>query len=655
MLVKVSVMISLLLASMLVANQFVKQPVIREEAGKAIISFSVQSTIDCELAVLNSNGKVVRHLAAGVLGGDTLPPAPLVSGLSQSLEWDGLDDNGKYASGAPFSIRVRLGVVPEFEKRISTKVYGASRNAGLWFHKDTSRTVYPGNLGEDSIVSTDSIIPMTHPVWRQNKGHYKYTATWPDGTPKILLYEGGPKLDMTVSDVDDKIIMQSPQINGIGVSVALLDGISGNVSKIWSIVPSTMFLNYGMWYYGEPHFDWSGRYIFRDVGSLSNDIFRLTPEGLPAPFAASGTHVINQKVHYNSDFRQRGLTTDKDGNVYQGHDPATDETTLPAGTSGWNLISKFDSNGVLITDSLLKIYGNIGQGIRVDPQGNIFAGIRVKPYPDTVPREIRSKLEGETSDIYSQIYWAKNNYGSIVKFGPEGGKIMPNASGSLIAGDIYQRAEGTGIKWMRFGASFQPSHSSSLGVGCICLTPRFDVDRFGRVIFPNAFENEFKALDNNGNLIFRMRNRDFINKVKIGLIQNVQVTDRGIYCADYINNQIVCFTWKADAEAVLPLASVGTEKWVENSLGIIGVSPNPFNPSCALKFVTANSGHVNVTVYDSNGKKVKELVNGVKGKGAHSVLWNGTDKNGRNSAAGVYCFTVRTGKVSLTSKAMLVR
>jgi len=73
------------------------------------IAFAVSGPTDVEVAILNAQGKVVRHLAAGVLGGKLPPPAPLQSGLEQALRWDGKDDFGKPAAGGPFKARVRAG------------------------------------------------------------------------------------------------------------------------------------------------------------------------------------------------------------------------------------------------------------------------------------------------------------------------------------------------------------------------------------------------------------------------------------------------------------------------------------------------------------------------------------------------------------------
>lgn len=94
------------------------------------IGFAVSAPTDVEAAILDRTGKVVRHLAAGVLGGRIAPPPPLKPGLRQELLWDGKDDDGKAAAGAPFQVRVRAGLRPKLGRiigepgRTPGKVYG---------------------------------------------------------------------------------------------------------------------------------------------------------------------------------------------------------------------------------------------------------------------------------------------------------------------------------------------------------------------------------------------------------------------------------------------------------------------------------------------------------------------------------------------------
>ena len=74
--------------------QFAKKPTVTRAGGRTRIEFAADRATDVAVTVEDSRGKVIRHLAAGVLGKN--PPEPLRSNsLAQALEWDGKDDLGK--------------------------------------------------------------------------------------------------------------------------------------------------------------------------------------------------------------------------------------------------------------------------------------------------------------------------------------------------------------------------------------------------------------------------------------------------------------------------------------------------------------------------------------------------------------------------------
>lgn len=64
--------------------------------------------------------------------------------------------------------------------------------------------------------------------------------------------------------------------------------------------------------------------------------------------------------------------------------------------------------------------------------------------------------------------------------------------------------------------------------------------------------------------------------------------------------------------------------------------PNPFNPSTELKFATARSGRVTLSVFTLRGRLVRTLIDGVLPAGDHSATWDGTDRDGRHVASGGY-------------------
>ena len=109
---------------------FTKKPAAAKVGDKTAITFAVDRETDVAVYVEDAAGKIVRHLAAGVLGKN--PPEPLkADALAQSVEWDGRDDDGRPAAGGPFKVRVGLGLAASY--------------AG---------TVFSDKTGPDNIVNT---------------------------------------------------------------------------------------------------------------------------------------------------------------------------------------------------------------------------------------------------------------------------------------------------------------------------------------------------------------------------------------------------------------------------------------------------------------------------------------------------------------------
>jgi hypothetical protein len=115
-----AIVLSAFVASALAADAaFKEKPTARQAGEKIEISFSVAGPTDVEVAIVSADGRVVRNLAAGVLGGSNASPPPLVAGLSQKLRWDGKDDFGKRVADAEnCKVRVRAGLGVKFRRFI---------------------------------------------------------------------------------------------------------------------------------------------------------------------------------------------------------------------------------------------------------------------------------------------------------------------------------------------------------------------------------------------------------------------------------------------------------------------------------------------------------------------------------------------------------
>ena len=84
-------------------------------------------------------------------------------------------------------------------------------------------------------------------------------------------------------------------------------------------------------------------------------------------------------------------------------------------------------------------------------------------------------------------------------------------------------------------------------------------------------------------------------------------------------------------------------------------TPNPFNPVTTIRYYIPEAGEVKITVFDVAGRKVKNLFQGVRQDGEHSVEWNGSTDSGARVATGVYFYALEYKKESITRKMVLLR
>ncbi|MDD3097852.1 MAG: T9SS type A sorting domain-containing protein, partial [Candidatus Cloacimonetes bacterium] len=83
--------------------------------------------------------------------------------------------------------------------------------------------------------------------------------------------------------------------------------------------------------------------------------------------------------------------------------------------------------------------------------------------------------------------------------------------------------------------------------------------------------------------------------------------------------------------------------------------PNPFNPSTTITYALPKSGKVRLDIYNLKGQLVNTLVNQDMEAGVHSVVWNGTDKNKRAVASGVYFYRLSSPESSKTKRMLLMK
>jgi len=83
--------------------------------------------------------------------------------------------------------------------------------------------------------------------------------------------------------------------------------------------------------------------------------------------------------------------------------------------------------------------------------------------------------------------------------------------------------------------------------------------------------------------------------------------------------------------------------------------PNPFNMTAQFRIALPRPDHVSAIVYNANGQKVKELVNGTMPAGTHTVLWDGLTSAQTIVPSGVYFCRIQTKENSKTIKMLLTK
>jgi flagellar hook assembly protein FlgD len=63
--------------------------------------------------------------------------------------------------------------------------------------------------------------------------------------------------------------------------------------------------------------------------------------------------------------------------------------------------------------------------------------------------------------------------------------------------------------------------------------------------------------------------------------------------------------------------------------------PNPFNPTTVISFQLQVNSDVTLTIFNTNGQLVRQLLAGEMNAGRYSIVWDATNERGERVASGV--------------------
>jgi DNA-binding beta-propeller fold protein YncE len=315
---------------------------------------------------------------------------------------------------------------------------------------------------------------------------------------------------------------------------------------------------------------YDGMLYVKSGPKMTGPLERLTRDLAPAPFSAIGTNDLST-IYVRCG--ERGVGVGPDGKVYTCMMYSEGKFFV----AGWNseglpLAGKYLSGKIEKGGTVLPLQGKLPDerktrsaiidgecyGIRVDLKGNIYLGCRLFPKGYSEP----AGFEKARSYLLST--------GSVVKFRPEGGAVLSLAESKKLAAGKLETNKGVAIEG---GLTMYPGLAPFSGVfygngmaSCSCRGPRFDLDRYGRLVLPNAISNSVAVIDNAGNVISEFGKygnfdsqyvppdardgKPLIATPDIPLAWPVGAgfTEKAVYVTDNYNRRVVRadMTWKAE-------------------------------------------------------------------------------------------------------------
>jgi hypothetical protein len=133
-----------------------------------------------------------------------------------------------------------------------------------------------------------------------------------------------------------------------------------------------------------------------------------------------------------------------------------------------------------------------------------------------------------------------------------------------------------------------------------------------------------------------------------GFIVNVPLNGNGVYeLADFVVwNQLKLMIYYNNI-----VTEVKSQDDVPTAFKIEQNFPNPFNPSTVIEFsLPEDVRNVKLSIYNSLGEKVAELVNSALVAGKYSYQWKA-----QNVAAGTYIYELRTDNFVSVKKMLLMK
>ncbi len=376
-----------------------------------------------------------------------------------------------------------------------------------------------------------------------------------------------------------------------------------------------------------PAFDVKNQFFYTfgepaDAPEGCGAIYRFNmSDGKPSPWPQTGKYWVGG-LNPNSGWAggAKGLAVGPAGEVYVNSMASTvDVVSMGAGYYGARLQVKVVKDGVIIDTCRIFVFASFST-IQVDRKGNIYVGCTINPKGLTMPEDVQSLVNPPPA--YANLGKISSQTGCILKFPNTGGSLLPTTTGDY---DYEFWREGThlkatGLTWGYFGFS---RVLDATGGQCWCYSENFDIDNWGRLFVPNTHQAEMAVIDNNRNVICKLKNRDIpeTNIIPAGMT----VTDNYLVVNDPMNMTTTGFRLTASESSSVAMPPsplwVPLQQWALSFYADNGVT-SPADPAIGIM---AGSGAVSTLTVTPDSSWLKVTVSG---SGAEQVIHHTADVTG---------------------------
>ncbi|MFC2121789.1 T9SS type A sorting domain-containing protein [Bacteroidota bacterium] len=138
-----------------------------------------------------------------------------------------------------------------------------------------------------------------------------------------------------------------------------------------------------------------------------------------------------------------------------------------------------------------------------------------------------------------------------------------------------------------------------------------------------------------------------------------------INCPYYVDiePEIANYLQKTGTETVMDdldlwninITSVDDELSTDQGFSLDQNYPNPFSESTIINYKTGTAANINLSVYDSAGRRIAELVNSIQAPGNYSVEWGRRGDDGNVISSGVYYIVLSADEKRQVKKLICTR